>query len=172
MLGNPDFPAWRHFFGGAAALILPSPGGAPQRTRSRLDLAKGSMGAKSTVEHGNTSPGPPGSVICTRSQSLYGHRRRAWNSVTRNHPPHGGWEFRNLPRSFAPVTPRPPEIRRSDAMRWLLEWSKSRFFACGTHCFGACGADPPQPLGRAAADPIGARFGQGLCGCQGHNTPW
>ena len=46
-----------------AALILPSHRGAPQRTRSRLDLAKGSMGAKATVEHGNSSPGPPDSVI-------------------------------------------------------------------------------------------------------------
>ena len=44
-------------------LILPSPRGAPQRARSRLDLAKGSMGAKATVEHGNSSPGPPDSVI-------------------------------------------------------------------------------------------------------------
>ena len=40
-----------------AALILPSrPKGAPQRTRSTLDLAKGSVGAKATVGRGVTLP--------------------------------------------------------------------------------------------------------------------
>ena len=150
-----------------AALILSSPRDAPQRTLSRLDLAKGSMGAKSTVEHGNTSPGPPGSVICTRSQSLYnpGHRRRAWNSVTRNHPPHGGWEFRNLPRSFAPVTPRPPEIRRSDAMRWLLESSTSRFFRLRHNIvLGPAALNLPSPRGAPQRTRSGLDLAKGYVG--------
>ena len=58
-----NFSACRQKKIGPAALILPSPRGAPQRTRSRLDLAKGSMGAKAIVEHGNSSLGPPDSVI-------------------------------------------------------------------------------------------------------------
>ena len=36
----------------------------------------------------------------------------------------------------------------------------------------ACGADPPRPQGRAAADPIEARFGEGRCGCQDHRRAW